>query len=155
MAKYEITYSCGCSGEVTLFGPMTERNRKIEWYEKQALCPDCREESLQKEREAATAEAASFTHQHGLPELTGSKKQVAWAEVIRQKSIEDLVPDVVGPEGNIGDMFQKLQNALTDDNKGGAEFLLGLIREPSAKWWIDHRGQSLSFITRSHFSKKD
>lgn len=41
MAKYDITYSCGHTGTVQLYGPGKERDRKIEWYETQADCPDC------------------------------------------------------------------------------------------------------------------
>ena len=41
MAKYDITYSCGHSGEVQLFGSGKERDRKIEWYETRADCPEC------------------------------------------------------------------------------------------------------------------
>ena len=41
MAKYDITYSCGHSGTVQLFGPHRDRDRKIEWYQDQADCPEC------------------------------------------------------------------------------------------------------------------
>lgn len=41
MAKYNITYSCGHEGCTELFGKVTERERKIKWYETKGLCPEC------------------------------------------------------------------------------------------------------------------
>ncbi len=41
MAKYNITYSCGHEGCAELFGKVTERERKIKWFEAEGLCPEC------------------------------------------------------------------------------------------------------------------
>ena len=41
MAKYTAEYSCGHSGEVQLYGPHKERERKLEWYKDRASCPAC------------------------------------------------------------------------------------------------------------------
>lgn len=41
MAQYNITYSCGHTGTVELFGKTSNRDRKIDWYENCADCPDC------------------------------------------------------------------------------------------------------------------
>lgn len=42
MAKYEINHTCGHTSTVQLFGKCSERERKIEWMERQE-CPECRE----------------------------------------------------------------------------------------------------------------
>lgn len=39
--KYDITYSCGHDGVVTLFGKNKEREKKLEWYADCAVCPEC------------------------------------------------------------------------------------------------------------------
>lgn len=39
--KYSVKFSCGHEATVQLFGPTKERNRKIEWFEEQGLCPAC------------------------------------------------------------------------------------------------------------------
>ena len=42
MAKYNIKYACGHrEHEIVLFGKHTERDRKIEWYENNVVCPAC------------------------------------------------------------------------------------------------------------------
>lgn len=56
MAKYQVTFSC-----------------EIAWYEENGLCPECCKKKI-------TAEAEEM----GLPELTGSEKQIAWANTIRE-----------------------------------------------------------------------
>lgn len=73
MAKYEINYTCGHTSTVQLFGKCSERERKIEWMERQE-CPECR-----RKREAE--EAVKVTEGLELPELEGSEKQVAWAKM--------------------------------------------------------------------------
>jgi|GEM_PF-981998 len=142
MAKYDVSYSCGHEGTVTLFGPTAERDRKIEWMASQGRCPECYKAHISEQREQSSKEAAEKAKILGLPQLTGSEKQIAWAESIRMSSIEKFTRDVVGPDGTLSDMLQKLQSlqdAGTDTEKRGAEFALNLVREPNAKWWIDHR----------------
>jgi len=41
MAKYDVTYKCGHTGTVELFGKQTDRDSKLEWYKNTAVCPDC------------------------------------------------------------------------------------------------------------------
>ena len=38
--KYDITYSCGHTGTVELYGKTSERESKIRWYETTAVCPE-------------------------------------------------------------------------------------------------------------------
>lgn len=39
--KYTVTYSCGHTGTVQLYGKTEERERKIKYYEEYGLCPEC------------------------------------------------------------------------------------------------------------------
>nr|DAL08165.1 MAG TPA: pepsin inhibitor [Caudoviricetes sp.] len=39
--KYDITYSCGHDGTVDLWGKGAERERKISFFERCGLCPEC------------------------------------------------------------------------------------------------------------------
>lgn len=50
MAKYSITMSCGHDEMVELFGPMKERERKIEWFNESGLCKKCYKEKCEKEK---------------------------------------------------------------------------------------------------------
>ena len=57
MAKYTITYKCGCTEDVQLFGKISERENKIEFY-KSINCPCCKAK---------------------VSNLEGTPKQIAWA----------------------------------------------------------------------------
>lgn len=57
MAKYTVTFSCGHEGSVELFGKVAEREKKIEYFEKNGLCRECYKK---KTEEAAKAEGLVF-----------------------------------------------------------------------------------------------
>ena len=75
--KDYVTFSCGHTVEVQLFGSNKDRERKIKWYEESALCPEC-----YKRQQAERCKAlAAADH---LPEVTGvPAKQIAFAESLR------------------------------------------------------------------------
>lgn len=78
MAKYTATYACGHTGTVQLFGKYNDRYRTLD-YLATCECPDCKEQTRQKQNKANAAVAESM----GFPALVGSPKQIAWAETIR------------------------------------------------------------------------
>ena len=82
MAKYQITHCCGHTRTVNLYGKTSDRNRTIEWLESQP-CPDCK-------REEENAEAAKKAEAAGRPTLTGSEKQIAWANTLREEVISEI-----------------------------------------------------------------
>lgn len=41
MAKYDVTFSCGHTERIVLFGKMKDREKKIAWFEKKGLCKEC------------------------------------------------------------------------------------------------------------------
>ena len=47
--KYDITFSCGHTHTVDIYGSAAERERKVKWYETQAVCPDCYKTQLDAE----------------------------------------------------------------------------------------------------------
>lgn len=67
-------------------------------YEKWAsenitLCPDCFKEQQRKiEKEKKAAETAEFITAYNLPTLSGTPKQIKWAEEIRISKIKSLSP---------------------------------------------------------------
>lgn len=78
MAKYDITYACGHTASVALWGNLTEREKKIQYYQTQ-VCPDCKKAANKIEYAEATQKAKDIQ----LPDLEGSKDQIGWANVIR------------------------------------------------------------------------
>ena len=75
----------------------TEANSWEAWMKNQeGTCPDCYKKKMQAEREEKleaeriqhkkdNAEAALNATNRGLPELSGTPKQIAWANTIREK----------------------------------------------------------------------
>ena len=55
--KYTVTYSCGHSGTVELFGPERDRERKLEWYRDSAVCPECYARQQTEERAAIESQS--------------------------------------------------------------------------------------------------
>lgn len=118
MARYTITYKCGCTEEVQLFGKMTDREYKIKRAEED-ICPNCR-------RKAANREAEDAMKIRGLHELRGSEKQVAWAITIREGAYKAL--DCLRPY------------ATTEDTKSQiSQWEDFLSQKEDASWWIEHR----------------
>lgn len=102
MAKYTVNYSCGHSGEVSLFGRSADRDRKIEWYEAFGHCPECWADVRRQRREQAASDAERWAADNGLPALRGTERQCAWAETIRRAilvQIADHVADSELPDG--------------------------------------------------------
>ena len=98
--EYEITKKCYNSREAQNW---EEYMNGIE----NSMCPDCYKESKKNE-------LLKSVEKYNLPELTGSEKQIAWAEDIRAK----LVSKVSKPT-------EKLLELVSD--------------KTAAKWWIDNR----------------
>lgn len=99
MAKYDVTHTCGHTVEIEQFGPEQAR-REARAQMRQHPCLACR-----------NAEAAAANAEAGLPALTGSPKQIAWAESIRAKAVAN--------------------RTTTPEQQ----------RIAGAAWWIDHRSQ--------------
>lgn len=89
MAKYTVTYTCGHTDELTLFGSSRSREYAIQNAER-GLCPACYEAKIAADRAAATSVAAAEAAEQELPALEGTEKQVAWAVTIRQKFLAAL-----------------------------------------------------------------
>lgn len=83
--KYTVTFSCGHTGVVELFGKSADREKKLEWYQDTAVCPDCYKKSWDMQRLEERQQAYENAKKMNLPALTGSDKQIAWAVTIRDR----------------------------------------------------------------------
>ena len=125
MAWYEIEYACGHEGRIQIYGKFSGRQRQAD-YEATKDCPDCYRERLAKERDEELRKALEVNSQLSLPELSGSSKQVAWAETIRAKKIKDLL-----------DLKSRLQES--DNKQIAIDIIDNRIGREDAKYWIDNR----------------
>lgn len=118
MAKYTINHTCGHQVTIQLFGAYKDRERRIAYLET-CECDECR-------KAKANAAAAAAKEERGLSDLTGSEKQVAWANTIREqayKALDCLTPYTDKEQvKTIVDGWRKKMDAQTQ-----------------AKWWIDNR----------------
>jgi hypothetical protein len=127
---------------VQLYGKLEERRRKLDWYATSGLCADCYRSRQAQQRAQASAQAASTNAAQGLPALTGTDKQIAWAESIRadrlhgieaarklRERINAIMPPGVSPETAAA--FRARANLLLDD----------VINRTSAHEWIDARAE--------------
>lgn len=122
MANTNITYKCGHSDNVQIYGTNVhgERDRKAAWYST-INCPACKK-----------AEAAQWCADNGCATLTGSDKQVYWAETIRREAIAglELAADTIPATATEAEREQARD--IIDKYKA----------ETSAAWWIDNRDSS-------------
>lgn len=85
--KYDVTYSCGHTSTVELFGKTEDRERKLHWMETEGMCPDCYREWQCEENNRKVREALGDIT---LPQLAAkSDKQLAYAESKRSEYILD------------------------------------------------------------------
>ena len=130
--KYEITHTCGHVSDMQLFGPRTERERKVEWLESQP----CRQCKLAEEG----ARAAQANQADNLPALVGSPKQVAWAEQIRRKALDNAAKVRKIEPAALAAATKPETIALGTEYVQVYEATMGKLRtETSSKWWIDNK----------------
>jgi hypothetical protein len=79
MAKYTVTFSCGHTEVIELVGKVSERERKIAYFEQSGICSECykAQQAVIKVAKLDAYKAAN------LPDLVGSPKQIAWGDKIR------------------------------------------------------------------------
>lgn len=143
MAWNTLTYACGHTEQVQLYGKMDTRERTVAAAEGHD-CPAC--------LAAAAKEQAAVD---GLPQLTGSDKQIAWADEIRSKLLEQA--NVMAQK--VDEMFARIEakdfpadRTAEDIAKAVAELtanrtaLTKLRSIEKAAWWIDHRSDHINSI---------
>lgn len=133
MAWYYGTYACGHEGRTNVVGP-TKNRQWIADRRFEGLCPECYEAKLQADREAANADAAKKAKEMELPELTGTEKQVAWANTLRHRLVERFEAKI--KEGFTPSVAKR--HGITEE-KLRATLQNILQTKTEAKWYIENR----------------
>lgn len=110
MAKWTDTHKCGHEGTIQVFGKHEQRVYKAKLFFEDD-CEACKLERIKKEIE-------------GL-DLTGSPKQIKWAESIRAEKIATAKEWIAKAQGEYKQIF--------------ANYIADNLSSTSAKWWIDNR----------------
>lgn len=150
MAMAEVELVCSTCGKTFTHRQKRYNRADADRYEEWArahidTCPDCFRAQKQKEKEL---EAAARSSQ--LPQLQGSKKQVAWANSIRNKMISEnqVAKGIIDGEFQNQDgtalTFQQAQEfwtgaEFTEAKQKAVDTVIKLFTETQAKWFIDHR----------------
>lgn len=147
---------CGEQVKVYCSKNRKETDRYCEWLESQErLCDECEEKKRKRENE----EAAKNNADSGLPPLSGSAKQISWAESIRENKFKHIRQALSGELdgfyfeafwGSIdGIMGRKKAMSVDDPN---VQYTISLLeKKDSARWWIDNREQKIGFILADLF----
>jgi hypothetical protein len=94
------------------------------------LCHECWEKKKQEEREAENMEAAKTAKEMEMPGLTGSEKQIAWANTIRVEKVKEM-------QGKIGRLKVKEKSKVKTIK--AMEYIVS--SNTNASWWIDNRNE--------------
>lgn len=132
MAKYTVTHICGHTKIHQIYGTNSngERDHKIEWL-KGCLCDECYKAEQAAKRAEANAKNAEKNAEAGLPALTGTEKQVAWAETIRASQAEEL-----------NKLLKKIEENARANPKAaeiGKMIIAEVLQRSAATDWIDSR----------------
>lgn len=132
---------------------MSEACPHTDW----GLCIECWEEARDAQNRAEREAALVWAAGQGLPTLTGTDKQVEWAATIRHKMITSA-------EHVVTVMNRPLEADPADDRDAGwvrvdawrakvtaedaIDGLRALREVTSARWWIDNRDSTLTYLLR-------
>lgn len=157
MAKYQVTFTCGHTGTVQLFGKTSDRERWIEWAEQNKLCYKCYEKQKEESHQQAAKVATEEAVENGLPSLAGSDKQIPWAETIRAEKLAEIDRLITPLDTNMAKvaadpaLLEKANSKAVEDGfvdfADSGECLKVAVNQikatDSAKWWIDNRGEDM------------
>lgn len=139
MAKYDVECpKCNTSYTVQLYGPGRDREWKLENFD--WTCDDCKEKARQEENQKAAAANADA----GLPALTGSEKQIAWAETIRKQKISTLEEALT---------HRGISHSLDKDRFHAS--VAAIKNNSSARWWIDNRDNHIETLLRQEYNRTE
>lgn len=132
MAKAEAKCTCKYCGKEFEYVAYKVNSRAACDFEKWAAenideCPECRDRRHAEERAEASRVAAEAAKAKAWPELTGTEKQVAWANRIREISLGAIVEKA--------ERMKKYPEAYELAGKA----IKVMLDHTSASWWIDNR----------------
>jgi hypothetical protein len=170
MATYKIEHACGHTERHELFGSRRLRESRESWLEG-TLCRGCFIEGIREKRSAEALQAVEHASELGLPPLTGSAKQVAWAETIRAELIS-LHMEAEGAMLRLMGSITRFDPVLAAEGRewlranGGEEATYAthgpamieafetlvyefIGQQSDARWWIDNRDCAVGAMARA------
>jgi hypothetical protein len=124
--KYEVTFSCGHTGTVQLYGKGDERERKIRYFEEYGVCSECYKERRAIEAEIGCKHVTMFYRRY--------KTDYSFCDVLndsydkQEKTITVLVPEALADfidaknEGGATLFNAAIKIATNNKNKEGKHY---------------------------------
>lgn len=142
MAKATIECAkCGKSIEIVERN-RREADRRAAYYAAQGrVCGDCHKAQFRAEHAATVAAAAADPITAGLPALTGSEKQVAWAQALRLQALPAIDRAVSVLLAALND--DPVSEAAKSESRDALHLIAQELRDrTAASDWINTRGTS-------------
>lgn len=135
MAKYDVTFSCGHTETIQLYGKDSDKKRRIEWLEKYGTCSECYKNFLDEQAE----ECKKKCNDIGLF-IEGSEKQIRWAYRIAATSIYKNIELIKKAEAVITEHSDpKLEEAARAYLEMRKKIENIATTKIDAKFWINHQ----------------
>lgn len=151
MAQATATCTCKyCGGTFYRIKDFPSRKSADDWEAWAAsnitICNTCAGKHRRKEREQENAATAQESEAMGLPQLTGSAKQIAWATTIRMNFVHQIRIQMETVEKRLNepdasDQAKKMLQTMESD-------VTILLSHTDAAWWIENRDYKLKDIMR-------
>lgn len=124
--EYVSCADCGAEYRVQMYGRASQRKWRVENWD--SLCDDCLARRREEAREAAVKEAEEM----GLPDLTGTEKQIKWAVTIRDRLVKSIE--------------ETMQKNPSEYRPEAYDYLCGITE---SSFWIDHRDTVAAYLLKS------
>lgn len=150
MSWYYGTYSCGHEGRINIVGPQKDRQSKADWRFS-GLCPECLEKERKDAQERANTEAEKRSEEMEWPILTGTEKQVAWANTLRLALFEKFCKNIQKIDeaklsGMKLDFGGEIRTITTSKDELTDSFDYAILSHTDASFWINNRDNSKIFF---------
>lgn len=152
MAKGRVECTCCECGKSfaasRILASRDQANSWEEWAKSNIIqCDDCREKEREEEKAAANAKAAEAAKELELPELTGTEKQISWANTIRVayfKSYSKIV-------AKYSELLSSERQQCEVEFKSFLEVAEHLFAtKTSASFWIENRDLTIRLVVHEH-----
>ena len=152
MAKATVTCTCcECGKSFTASKMLASRDQANNWKEWAVsniiLCDDCRIIAKEAERAEANAKAAAEAKEFELPELSGSPRQIEWANTIRVayfKSYSKIV-------AKYSELLSSERQQCEVEFKSFLEVAEHLFAtKTSGVFWIENRDLTIRILVKEH-----
>lgn len=113
--KYDVTFSCGHTEEVQIYGKTEERERKIKYYGKSGLCSECYKKKMNEEN-AENCEEVVMSYREYKENYSDCKTKSGSYDKA-EKTIVVYVPKQEEKEEDARETFGKAMDAALEELK--------------------------------------